>query len=118
MMHQLIPLLKSLRLSGIMETLELRNKEAINRKISYIEFLTLLIQDEIERRNQARLATRLRRASFDPTKTLESFDFSFNPTINSKEIYDLATCHFIEKKENIWLLGQSGVGNYVKFLVM
>jgi len=110
MMHQLIPLLKSLRLSGIMETLELRNKEAINRKISYIEFLTLLIQDEIERRNQARLATRLRRASFDPTKTLESFDFSFNPTINKKEIYDLATCHFIEKKENIWFLGQSGVG--------
>ena len=69
MMHQLIPLLKGLRLSGIMETLELRNKEAIERKVSYVEFLTLLIQDEIERRNQARLATRLRKASFDPTKT-------------------------------------------------
>jgi len=110
MMHQLIPLLKSLRLSGIMETLELRNKEAIERKVSYVEFFTLLIQDEIERRNQTRLAARLRRASFDPTKTLESFDFSFNPTINKKEIYDLATCRFIEKKENIWFLGQSGVG--------
>lgn len=109
-MHQLTPLLKSLRLSGIMETLEVRNKEAIERKISYIEFLTLLVQDEIERRNQARLATRLRRASFDPTKTLETFDFSFNPTINKKEIYDLATCHFIEKKEHVWFLGQSGVG--------
>lgn len=109
-MHQLIPLLKSLRLSGIMETLEVRNKEAIERKISYIEFLTLLVQDETERRNQARLASRLRRASFDPTKTLETFDFSFNPTINKKEIYDLATCHFIEKKEHVWFLGQSGVG--------
>lgn len=93
-----------------METLEVRNKEAIERKISYIEFLTLLVQDETERRNQARLASRLRKASFDPTKTLETFDFSFNPTINKKEIYDLATCHFIEKKENAWFLGQSGVG--------
>lgn len=110
MMHQLTQLLKSLRLSGIMETLEVRNKEAIERKVTYIEFLTLLIQDEIERRNQARLATRLRRASFDPAKTLESFDFSFNPTIDKKHIYDLATCHFIEKKENVWFLGQSGVG--------
>ena len=109
-MHQLTPLLKSLRLSGIMETLEVRNKEAIERKISYVEFLTLLVQDEPERRNQARLAARLRRASFDPTKTLETFDFSFNPTINKKEIYDLATCHFIEKKEHVWFLGQSGVG--------
>lgn len=110
MMHQLTQLLKSLRLSGIMETLEVRNKEAIERKVTYIEFLTLLMQDEIERRNQARLATRLRRASFDPAKTLESFDFSFNPTIDKKQIYDLATCHFIEKKDSVWFLGQSGVG--------
>lgn len=110
MMHQLTQLLKNLRLSGIMETLEVRNSEAIERKISYIEFLTLLLQDEIERRNQGRLQARLRRASFDPTKTLETFDFSFNPTIDKKEIYDLATCHFIEKKENVWLLGESGVG--------
>lgn len=110
MMHQLTGLLKSLRLSGIMETLEVRNKEAIQRKISYIEFLTLLMQDEIERRNQVRLAIRLRKASFDPTKTLETFDFSFNPTIDKKQIYDLATCHFIEKKDSVWFLGQSGVG--------
>ena len=110
MIHQLTQLLKSLRLSGILETLEVRNKEAIKRKISYVEFLTLLMQDEIERRNQARLAARLRRASFNPTKTLEAFDFSFNPTINKKEIYDLATCRYIEKKENVWFLGESGVG--------
>lgn len=109
-MDQLRQLLKSLRLSGMTETLELRNKEAIKRKISYVEFLTLLMQDEIERRNQARLAARLRRASFNPAKTLETFDFSFNPSINKKEIYDLATCHYIEKKENVWFLGQSGVG--------
>ena len=80
LMHQLTPQLKRLRLSGVLDTLELRNQQAIQQKLSYVEFLALLIQDEVERRAQKQLQLRLRRASFRSDKTLEGFDFSYNPT--------------------------------------
>jgi DNA replication protein DnaC len=110
MQNQLQEMLKALKLGGMLDNLEVRNKEAIQRHLSYIDFLNLLVQDEQERRKQNKLAMRLRKASFDPTKTLESFDFSFNPAINKKEIFDLATCRFIEEKAHIWFLGPAGVG--------
>ena len=65
--HQLIPKLKSLRLSGILETLDVRNRQAIEEKLSHVEFLQRLLEDEVERRAQKQL--RLRRASFDRDKT-------------------------------------------------
>jgi len=107
---QLEPMLKSLKLGGMLETLEVRNQEAISRKVSYLDFLTLLMEDEIERRKAGKLKEMLRRAAFDPNKSLENFDFSFNPTINQKQIFDLATCRFVEKNENVWFCGASGVG--------
>lgn len=107
---QLEPMLKSLKLGGVLETLEVRNQEAINRKVSYLDFLILLLEDEIERRKAGKLKEMLRRAAFDPTKILENFDFSFNPIINQKQIFDLATCRFVEKKENVWFCGPAGVG--------
>jgi DNA replication protein DnaC len=107
---QLLPRLKSLRLSGILETLELRNRQAIEEKSSYVEFLQRLLEDEIERRGQKQLALRLRRSGLDVTKTLEAFDFSFNTAINRQEIFDLATCGWVEPAEGVWLLGPSGVG--------
>ena len=107
---QLQPKLKSLRLSGILETLEVRNKEAVGEKTSYIEFLERLLEDEIERRGQKQLALRLRRSGLDPTKTLEAFDFSFNASINRQEIYDLAAGSYLEQADGVWLLGPSGVG--------
>ena len=87
--HQLTPKLKSLRLSGILETLEVRTQQAITEQLSYGDFLQRLIEDEVERRGQKQLALRLRRATLDPTKTLESFDFGFNPTLNRQQIFDL-----------------------------
>jgi len=87
----LLPKLKSLRLSGILETLELRNHQSIEERCTYVEFLERLLEDEIERRNQKQLSLRLRRSGLDPTKTLESFDWQFNATINRQQIYDLAT---------------------------
>ncbi len=62
--HQLTPMLKSLRLSGILETLEVRNRSAIESKLSYVEFLAQLVEDEVERRAQHKLKMRLRRATF------------------------------------------------------
>ncbi len=105
---QLEPMLKSLKLGGMLETLEIRNQEAISRKVSYFDFLTLLLEDEIERRKAGKLKEMLRRAAFDPNKTLENFDFSFNPTINQKQIFDLTTCRFVKKKEGVWICGASG----------
>lgn len=108
--HQLLPKLKNLRLSGILATMEVRNQQAIKEKCTYVEFLERLLEDEIERRNQKQLELRLRRSGLDPTKTLEAFDFHFNPSINRQQVYDLATCAFVERAEGIWIMGPAGVG--------
>ncbi len=107
---QLEPKLKKLRLSGILETLEVRNREAIDEKSSYVEFLQRLLEDEVERRGQKQLSLRLRRSGLDPNKTLEAFDFQFNASINRQEVYDLATCSFVESAEPVWIMGPAGVG--------
>ena len=84
---ELAPLLKQLRLSGLLDSLDIRNREAIQAKLTYPEFLALLIQDEAERRDQKKYALRLRRAGFRGDKTVEGFDFDFNPTINQRLIH-------------------------------
>ena len=89
-MPQLEPMLKRLRLSGIMDSLEPRNRQAIEDKLAYTEFLAMLIQDEIARREQRKLTMRMRRAGFQSQKTFEGFDFSFNPSINRAQALDLA----------------------------
>lgn len=108
--HQLNAHLKRLRLSGILDTLELRNQQAIQDKLSYVEFLNRLIQDEVERRTQKQLQLRLRRAAFHGDRTLEAFDFGFNPTINRQQVLDLATCAYIQRHRNTLICGPTGVG--------
>ena len=68
--HQLTPRLKRLRLSGILETLDVRNQQAIGEKWSYVEFLTRLVEDEVERRDHKQLALRLRRATVNTGRRL------------------------------------------------
>ena len=77
---------------------------------SHLEFLTRLLQDEVERRNQKQLALRVRRGGLLAAKTLTSFDFSFNPSINRQLVYELATCAFVRQHRNVLLCGQTGVG--------
>lgn len=102
--------LRRLRLSGILDTLEVRTQQAIAEHWSYAEFLTRLVQDEAERREHKALGLRLRRGQVNGTKTLETFDFGFNPTINRQQLFDLATCTFIRQKRNALICGQTGVG--------
>jgi DNA replication protein DnaC len=109
-MHQLENKLKSLRLSGIANVLPVRNQEAVQAKLSYIEFLELLVEDELTRRKGRLLERRRKLARFPALKTLEDFDFSFNPKINRRQIADLATGHFIGTAENVLFLGPPGVG--------
>lgn len=109
-LHTLTPQLKQLRLSGILETLDVRHQQAIAEQWSYVQFLEQLLQDEVERRNQKQLTLRLRRAAFQPDKTLERFDFAFNPQLNRPQIMDLATCQFVVRKEPVLICGPTGVG--------
>ena len=107
---ELTPLLKQLRLSGILDSLEARNREAIDRKLVFTEFLSLLIHDEVARRDQKKLDLRMRRANFRNQKTLEGFDFDRLPGLNRAAIHDLATCRFIEEKAAVLIAGPCGTG--------
>ena len=109
-MPEIIPLLKQLRLSGILDSLESRNRQAIEEKLSYMDFLATIVTDEIARRTQKRLASAFRRANFRSQKTLEEFDFTFNPNINRALITDLASGRFIEEKVCTLIVGPCGTG--------
>ena len=109
-MPEIIPMLKQLRLSGILDSLETRNRQAVDEKFSYMDFLATVITDEIARRNQKKLASALRRANFRNQKTLEDFDFAFNPSVNRALILDLATGRYIEEKVPVLIAGPTGTG--------
>jgi DNA replication protein DnaC len=110
LIHQLTPALKRLRLSGILDTLEMRNQQAIDAKWSYVDFLARLVEDEVQRRAQKQLAFRIRKAALNTTKTLEGFDFAFNSSVNRQQVLDLATCNYIGEKRNVLICGPTGVG--------
>lgn len=102
--------LRQLKLTGILQTLPVRVKQAEGNKAGYEEFLMMLLEDEYERRQSGRLLKRLKQAGFEEEKTLEGFDWGFNPQIPVKRIKQFANCAYIEKRENIFLLGPVGVG--------
>lgn len=107
---QLTPHLKQLRLSGILDSLEVRNRQAVEQKLAYTDFLALLIEDEIARREQRKLVMRQRRAGINTQKTLESYDFTFNLGVNQAQIMDLATCRYLEEKVPVLIVGPCGTG--------
>jgi len=109
-MPDIEPLLKSLRLSGMIESLAQRNKEAIDSKMSFTEFLATLLQDEILRRDMKKFDTRFKKARINGNKTLEQFDFGFNPKINQQKIKDIATCRFVHEKVSVLIVGPCGTG--------
>lgn len=107
---ELAVLLKKLRLSGMLQSLELRTREAVDDNLGHAEYFLRLVTDEVERRDAKQFDQRLRRACFEHRKTLEDFDFQFNPHLPKAKIIDLATCTFLERHENIILVGPTGVG--------
>lgn len=102
--------LKTLKLSGISKTVDMRNEEAIKNNLSYMEFFELLINDEILNRQNNSNLNKVKYAKFSSYKTLEEYNFNHQPTLNKRFIYNLATCEFIRKKENIAFIGAPGVG--------
>ena len=109
-MQTLVSDLRSFKLSGMAFSLEERLIYAQTNKLSYREFLELLCDDEKSNRKDNNYKRRKNAAKLPCIKRLEDFDFSFQPTINQKHISDLATCMFINKKENVILVGGSGTG--------
>ena len=102
--------LRKLRLSGLARTLDVRLQEAAGHGLTHGEFLELLVQDELAVRAERLLARRLKAAAFRDLKTLEDFDWQFNPSIKKKAIYDLATCRFVQERRDVLLLGPPGIG--------
>ena len=108
--HQLEAKLRSLKLNGMLDTLNLRLGQAQKDNLGFIHFLEILLEDEGQYRTNKRLSSRITKAHFEEEKSLEEFDFTFNPKMPSQYIHDLATCQYIEKKESIILCGPVGVG--------
>src|ERR1022692_501105 len=102
--------LKQLRLSGLAGTVSLRLQEAAANRLSHEEFLEILLQDELNVRQERLLSRRTKAADFHRLKTLEDFDWRFNPNIPRKQIYDLATGQFIRQSVDLLLIGPPGVG--------
>lgn len=109
-MPEINTLLRQLRLSHIVEHLPQRNRDAIAKKLAYPEFLALLMQDEILGRDNNKFKARIKRAGLRHDKTLENFDFDFNPKINRSQIHELASCRFINEKSPVLIVGPTGTG--------
>src|SRR4030043_413430 len=108
--HQVDNKLRMLKLGGKIKTLGMRVDQAQKDGVNFSQFLETLLEEEVRHRANKRLATRIIRAHFEEEKSLEGFDFNFNPKLPSPYIRELATCQFIERKESVILCGPVGVG--------
>ena len=103
--------LRQLRLGGIAAVLETRLRQAQAEAMAPIDLISCLVSDELTRRSERLLDRRRKQAAFrDPHKTLDNFDFTFNPKMNRSLVFDLATCAFIGKREDALFLGPGGTG--------
>ena len=103
--------LRKLRLSGMTDTLETRLVEARAANMTPIDFLSVLVSDELVRRQDRLIERRLKHASFrDTGKTLDSFEFDFNRKTDRRLVCELGTGRFIAQKEDCLLLGPPGTG--------
>jgi DNA replication protein DnaC len=108
-------MLRQLRLSGLAQTLDVRLQEAAGHQLSHVEFLELVLQDELLVRSERLIQRRVKAAQFRELKPLDEFDFAFNPSVHKKQIFDLATCRFIREARDVLFLGPPGTGK--SFLV-
>jgi DNA replication protein DnaC len=102
--------LRQLRLSGLAETLDVRLQEAAGHQLSHAEFLELILQDELMVRDQRQIERRTKAALFRELKPLDQFEWSFNPSLPKKQVFDLATCRFLREHRDVLLIGPPGTG--------
>src|SRR5436190_18803435 len=102
--------LRKLRLSGLAQTLDVRLQEAQGHNLSHAEFLELILQDEMLVRDERQINRRVNAAAFRELRPLDQLDWSFNPSLPKKQIFDLATCRFIREHRDVLLIGPPGTG--------
>lgn len=110
MRNALFEKLKELRLPGILANLELRLQEARTNQLDFNDFFELLIDDELNARQNRKMQRSLKKADFRNLKTLEDFDWQFNPNIERKTFLELASCQFIRDAHDLLLIGPPGTG--------
>ena len=103
-------MLRKLRLSGMYESIDIRRQEAISNQLDYLEFLELCLQDELLVRDDRKRKRRVKGACFPQLKTVDQFDWSFNPSLNKKQLFDLSTCAFIRQNRDVLFIGPPGTG--------
>ncbi len=109
-MNDLKVKLRDLKLAGIVKSLEQRNRHALENKLSYVEFLELLIEDEYANRTANSYQKRFSKAKLSMQKTFDNYDFAYQPELDKKLISELMSCRFINEKKNIVLMGKPGTG--------
>ncbi len=102
--------LKALKLSGIVNSIEERLSYAKGNDLSHFDFISLLLEDEMSNRQDNGYRKRLNKAKFPTIKTDKDFDFTFQPSIDKKQINDCLTCNFIKERRNIVFIGNPGTG--------
>jgi DNA replication protein DnaC len=103
--------LRKLRLSGMADVLETRLRQAQTDKLTPIDLVSVLVSDELLRRQDRLFARRIKLAGFrDAERSLDTFDFDFNKKMNRALIYELATARFVGQREDALFLGQPGTG--------
>ena len=98
-------------LGGLARTAEEQDK-------SYLAFLDELLEEEVAAKEQRRIETALKISGLPYIKSIDDFDFTFQPALDKQKIMGLFDLSFIRQKGNVIFLGPPGVGNYAKFLVM
>ncbi len=109
-MNTLKARLRAFKLSGIHNSLEQRLEYAQEKTLAYREFLELLMEDEYNNRRDNSHKKRYAKAKLPSHKTVEDFDFTFQPSINKKTINDCLTCNFVKEQQNIVFIGNPGTG--------
>jgi DNA replication protein DnaC len=102
--------LRQLRLSGLAQTLDVRLQEAASHNLSHAEFLELILQDELVVRDERQIQRRVKAAAFRELKPLDQFEWSFNPSLPKKQVFDLTTCRFVREHRDALLIGPPGTG--------
>ena len=102
--------LKKLRLPAMIQMLDSYVKQAASNSISYMDFLSGLVAEEVRHKEQRTVQSRIKSAKFPVLKSLDDFDYAFQPSINRKKLAELSNLRFIDNKENILFLGPPGIG--------
>lgn len=106
----LLPRLRQLKLSGMHAAIAARVQEARTRPLDPLEFLQLLLDDELARREAESIARRIQRARFEEVCDLRDFDFAYNPELPKAQLWELASGRFLEENASVLLCGPTGVG--------